>query len=137
MGRICLLLCLFATETTFAAPVTRSVSQRLAQALASKGAAYLKMSAEQAAEATAAVVQLMPEEWRGNPGIPALAELPARPDCAAVLKELTRGIPLHMLLERGKDSLHLKNDRSLLFAPDFFAIRTFPDRFQLHSEYAK
>ena len=71
MGRICLLLCLFATETTFAAPVTRSVSQRLAQALASKGAAYLKMSAEQAAEATAAVVQLMvmPEEWRHDGNI--------------------------------------------------------------------
>ena len=76
--------------------------------------------AEQAAEATATLVQLMPEEWRDDPGIPALTELPKRPDCEAVLKELTRGVPLHMLLDRSYDSLHAKNDRSLLAAPDFF-----------------
>ena len=87
---------------------------------ATKGGAYLKVSAEQAAEATAGLVQLMPEEWRGDPGVPALANLPNRPDCEPVLKELTRGVPLHMLLDRGEDSLHPKNDRSLLSAPDFF-----------------
>jgi len=87
---------------------------------ATKGGAYLNMSAEQAAEATAGLVQLMPEEWRGDPGVPALANLPNRPDCEPVLKELTRGVPLHMLLDRGEDSLHPKNDRKLLSAPDFF-----------------
>ena len=88
---------------------------------ATKGGAYLNMSAQQAAEATAGLVQLMPEEWRGDPGVPALANLPNRPDCKPVLKELKRGVPLHMLLDRGEDSLHPKNDRSKLTAPDFFS----------------
>ena len=88
---------------------------------ATKGGADLKVSAQQAAEATAGLVQLMPEEWRGDPGVPALANLPNRPDCEPVLKELTRGVPLHMLLDRGEDSLHPKNDRSKLAAPDFFS----------------
>ena len=95
--------------------------RQCAMVSATKGGAYLKMIAEQAAEATAGLVQLMPEEWRGDPGIPALTGLPNRPDCEPVLKELTRGVPLHMLLDRGEDSLHPKNDRSLLFAPDFFS----------------
>ena len=82
------------------------------------GADYL---APQAAEDTARLVELMPEEWRGDPGIPALTELPKRKDCEAVLKELTRGVPLHMLLDRSDGSLHPKNDRSKLAAPDFFS----------------
>ena len=81
------------------------------------GADYL---APQAAEDTARLVELMPEEWRGDPGIPALTELPKRKDCEAVLKELTRGVPHRMLLDRSDGSLHPKNDRSKLTAPDFF-----------------
>ena len=82
------------------------------------GADYL---AHKAAEDTATLVQLMPEEWRGSPGTSALTDLPKRKDCEKVLKELTRGVPLHMLLDRSDGSLHPKNDRSKLAAPDFIS----------------
>jgi len=82
------------------------------------GADYL---AQQADEETARLVELMPQDLRDDPNIPALTELPKRKDCEAVLKELTRGVPLHMLLDRSDGSLHPKNDRKLLAAPDFIS----------------
>ena len=82
------------------------------------GADYL---AHKAAEDTATLVQLMPADLRDDPNIPALTELPKRKDCEAVLKELTRGVPARMLLDRSDGSLHPKNDRSKLAAPDFFS----------------
>ena len=76
------------------------------------------MTAQQAAEATAALVQLMPAEWRDGPGVDALEDLPTQ--CEAVLKQITRAVPLSMLLDSGPASLHHKCDRSMLEAADFF-----------------
>ena len=75
---------------------------------------------EAAAENTKALVQLMPAEWRDGPGVDALGELRARPDCEAVLQQLTRAVRLRMLLDPGPSSLHRKCDRSMLTAADFF-----------------
>ena len=76
--------------------------------------------AQRAAHETARLVELMPDDLRDDPNVPALTELPKRKDCEELLKELTRGVPLRMLLDRSDGSLHPKNDRSKLFAPDFF-----------------
>ena len=78
------------------------------------------MTAQQAADATAALVQLMPAEWRDGPGVDVLNDFPTRPDCEAVLQQITRAVPLSMLLDPGPASLHHKCDRSMLEAADFF-----------------
>ena len=60
--------------------------------------------AQRAAHETARLVELMPQDLRDAPNIPALTELPKRKDCEELLKELTRGLPLRMLLDRSDGS---------------------------------
>ena len=78
------------------------------------------ISAEAAAEKTRQLVALMPIEWRGD-DIKAgdLAELRERKDCKALLKEITRAVPLRLLLEHGTGSL-VASTKEQLMAPYFF-----------------
>ena len=78
------------------------------------------ISAQAAAEKTRQLVELVPAEWRGDE-IKAsdLAELRNRKDCEALLKEITRAVPLRLLLEHGTGSL-VASTKEQLMAPYFF-----------------
>ena len=78
------------------------------------------ISAQAAEEKTRQLVALMPAEWRGD-DIKAgdLAQLRNREDCQALLKEITRAVPLRLLLEHGTGSL-VASTKEQLMAPYFF-----------------
>ena len=80
----------------------------------------MMISAQAAAEKTRQLVELVPAEWRGDE-IKAsdLAELRNRKDCEALLKEITRAVPLRLLLEHGTGSL-VASTKEQLMAPYFF-----------------
>ena len=74
----------------------------------------------EAAQRTDELVELMPAEWRGD-SIKAsdLGELRRREDCKKLLKEITRAVPLRLLLDHGPRSL-VASDKEQLTAPYFF-----------------
>ena len=74
----------------------------------------------EAARKTGELVELMPTEWRGD-SIKAsdLGELRRREDCQELLKEITRAVPLRLLLDHGPRSL-VASDKEQLTAPYFF-----------------
>ena len=73
-----------------------------------------------AAQKTGELVELMPPEWRGdNIKASDLGELRRREDCQKLLKEITRAVPLRLLLDHGPDSL-VASAKEQLTAPYFF-----------------
>ena len=78
------------------------------------------LTAQQAAEKTRQLVALMPAEWRGDDiKPPDLAGLRDRKDCQALLKEITRAVPLRLLLDHKPGSL-IASNKEQLEAPYFF-----------------
>ena len=73
-----------------------------------------------AAQKTGELVELMPPEWRGDSIKSSdLGELRKREDCKELLKEITRAVPLRLLLDHQPRSLVASNKEQLT-APYFF-----------------
>ena len=70
-------------------------------------ASYDLVSAERAEELTTELVQLLPAEWKDADVTAASLEgLRTRDDCKPLLAEITRAVPLRLLVEQGPRSLH-------------------------------
>ena len=97
----------------------RDVPHRQASAHVAPPPTIMITDAE-AARKTGELVELMPTEWRGD-SIKAsdLGELRRREDCQELLKEITRAVPLRLLLDHGPRSLVASNKEQLT-APYFF-----------------
>ena len=74
----------------------------------------------EAAQRTDELVELMPLEWRGDSIKSSdLGELREREDCKKLLKEITRAVPLRLLLDHEPGSL-VASEKAQLTAPYFF-----------------
>ena len=63
--------------------------------------------AERAEQQTSGLVQLLPEEWQDTDVTAASLEgLRTRDDCKPLLAQITRAVPMRLLVEQGPRSLH-------------------------------
>ena len=70
-------------------------------------ASYGLVSAERAEDLTTELVQLLPAEWQGADVTAAgLEGLRTRDECKPLLAEITRAVPMRLLVEQGPRSLH-------------------------------
>ena len=80
-----------------------------------------------AAQRTAYLLSLMPDDLkRSGIGVKDFAEFEVRDDCKALLKEITRAVPVRLLLDT---SLHKLDDKAKLKASHFF-LSTVVDQLQ-------
>jgi hypothetical protein len=67
----------------------------------------MRVSAKRAEQLTAELVNLLPEEWRGTDvTTTSLEGLEERDDCKPLLTQITRAVPMRLLVEQGPRSLH-------------------------------
>ena len=70
-------------------------------------ASYDVVSAEGAEDLTTELVQLLPDEWKDADVTAASLEgLRTRDDCKPLLAEITRAVPMRLLVKQGPRSLH-------------------------------
>ena len=70
-------------------------------------ARYGLVPAERAEQLTTELVQLLPEEWKDTDVTAASLEgLRTRDDCKPLLAQITRAVPMRLLVEQGPGSLH-------------------------------
>ena len=70
-------------------------------------ARYGLVPAERAEQLTTELVQLLPEEWKDTDVTAASLEgLRTRDDCKTLLAQITRAVPMRLLVGQGPTSLH-------------------------------
>ena len=79
-----------------------------------------------AARRTEYLVSLMPDDLKRSSSVKDFAGFEEREDCKALLKEITRAVPVRLLLD---DSLHKADDKAKLKASHFF-LSTVVDQLQ-------
>ena len=83
-------------------------------------ARYGLVPAERAEQRTTELVQLLPEEWKDTDVTAASLEgLRTREDCKPLLAQITRAVPMRLLVEQGPGSLH-RCDKKHLTPSHFF-----------------
>ena len=95
------------------------MTERLRRRVAPE-AGYGLVPAERAEQLTTELVQLLPEEWKDTDVTAASLEgLRTRDACKPLLAQITRAVPMRLLVEQGPRSLH-RCDKEHLTPSHFF-----------------